>query len=1092
MDHHAELQPGSPTTSRDPTVLGHQANDLLMRFERLGNLTDLDLAIQYQTQAVSLTPNTHGTTGILLNELGIMLGHRFARLGNLADLTDAIEHQQRALSLLPQGHTEQAKTLNALGLSRRRRYLRLGNPEDIDLAIEHQRRAATVVNEGDVELVASIFNHLGNSLGLRLERTGNLQDIEEAIELQSRCINITSHDHPERPKFLNNLGNSFWRRFDRLGNLGDLSQAIEYRQQAVLLLPTDYPDKHRFLNNLGVAFLGRFEHLADLSDLDEAIRNLQEVIKLRPANHPDRCGPLNNLAICFQRRHERLSQASDIDQAIRYQQEAILATPDGHVRIPTYLLNMGRILLARYQHLGIQADPERAIESLRQADSLLPDRHIEKPRALLNLGNAYRLRFGLSGSKFDINEAIKCHQLSLSLMPNDYTIRSHALSFLGTSFQTRFEWLGDLSDCEEAIRYHSAAISATPAGSIILPTLYFVLASAYRVRFDHMSDLSDIDKSIEFHKKANSSAPEDHLHIAHWLGCTGDAIERRAQHSGDRTYMTEAIECFQRAAQAPRSPALHRFKAARSWIRLLAQQPDASTLDAYQLAMGFLPLILWQGNTIRKRYLDAIHIGDFVTEATGAAFAAGQSSLAAEWFEAGRSIVWKQRLQLRQSVKDLYPADHVLARRIETVMNELAAVEALDYGVYSPDQAMRGEEAAQKHRQLAEDLSVLITYGNRKVPGFEDFSKPKMFAQLANAARLGPVVIVNIHSTRCDALALLIGGDTKHIPIGSYSHEKAKKAHSDWTRNLKLFGVRERGIKRQNDSKQPSRAIFARILTELWVDLIRPILECLGFMRINRTKPLPHLTWCTTGPLTFLPIHAAGSYSSMQPRERIFDYVVSSYTPTLSAMMVPAKYHGQFRGTLAIGLKTTPEKSDLPYALEEVERVHKVMSGMPFQRLIGSEATIESVLGGLEGNSWVHFACHATQDVGDPNESGFFLHDGKLNLAMITKQPLKHASLAYLSACETATGDAELPGEAIHLAAGMLMAGFGTVIATMWAMRDDHGPVVAERVYAELLMDGVPDSRQAAEALHNAVAYLRDRVGEDRYEEWAPFIHMGI
>ncbi|KAG8792765.1 hypothetical protein FRC12_004919 [Ceratobasidium sp. 428] len=209
-------------------------------------------------------------------------------------------------------------------------------------------------------------------------------------------------------------------------------------------------------------------------------------------------------------------------------------------------------------------------------------------------------------------------------------------------------------------------------------------------------------------------------------------------------------------------------------------------------------------------------------------------------------------------------------------------------------------------------------------------------------------------------------------------------------------------------------------------------------------------------------------------------------------MMVPAKYHGQFRGTLAIGLKTTPEKSDLPYALEEVERVQKVMSGMSFQRLTGSDATIESVLRGLEGNSWVHFACHATQDVGDPNESGFFLHNGKLNLAMITKQPLKHASIAYLSACETAMGDAELPGEAIHLAAGMLMAGFGTVIATMWAMKDEHGPVVAERVYAELLVDGVPDSRQAAAALHSAVAYLRDRVGEDKYEEWAPFVHMGI
>jgi CHAT domain-containing protein len=38
----------------------------------------------------------------------------------------------------------------------------------------------------------------------------------------------------------------------------------------------------------------------------------------------------------------------------------------------------------------------------------------------------------------------------------------------------------------------------------------------------------------------------------------------------------------------------------------------------------------------------------------------------------------------------------------------------------------------------------------------------------------------------------------------------------------------------------------------------------------------------------------------------------------------------------------------------------------------------------------------------------------------------------YLSACETAKGDAEQPDQVVHLAATMLFAGFKNVVATMW------------------------------------------------------------
>lgn len=56
-----------------------------------------------------------------------------------------------------------------------------------------------------------------------------------------------------------------------------------------------------------------------------------------------------------------------------------------------------------------------------------------------------------------------------------------------------------------------------------------------------------------------------------------------------------------------------------------------------------------------------------------------------------------------------------------------------------------------------------------------------------------------------------------------------------------------------------------------------------------------------------------------------------------------------------------------------------------------------------------------------------------------------------LSACQTATGDAKLPEEAVHLAAGMLAIGFQSVVGTMWSLGDADAPVVADAFYESLL-----------------------------------------
>ncbi|KAJ7842928.1 CHAT domain-containing protein, partial [Mycena leptocephala] len=159
--------------------------------------------------------------------------------------------------------------------------------------------------------------------------------------------------------------------------------------------------------------------------------------------------------------------------------------------------------------------------------------------------------------------------------------------------------------------------------------------------------------------------------------------------------------------------------------------------------------------------------------------------------------------------------------------------------------------------------------------------------------------------------------------------------------------------------------------------------------------------------------------------------------------------------------------------------------------LVGNQATVDAVKLQLQNCSWVHLACHGRQDLGDPTKSHLQLYGGNLELETILRMPLSNAQFAFLAACQTAMGDAELVNESFHLGGGFIAAGFRSVIGTMWSMTDEDGPTVAETVYSHLFRDGQQlQASDAAVALQLAVKELRRRTIP--YERWIPFIHIGV
>jgi hypothetical protein len=250
--------------------------------------------------------------------------------------------------------------------------------------------------------------------------------------------------------------------------------------------------------------------------------------------------------------------------------------------------------------------------------------------------------------------------------------------------------------------------------------------------------------------------------------------------------------------------------------------------------------------------------------------------------------------------------------------------------------------------------------------------------------------------------------------------------------------------------------------------------------------------------------------------ESCTDYFVSSYTPTLSALLRAQNksYNGLTICEAVLLLVSESIGSEVQLrpihgVEEEIDIVRHSAESHGVDRIDTyrkGAATLEAITSAIKTSRMIHLACHGTQDISDPLSSGFHLRDGKLTISQLMHIDLSHPFLAYLSACQTATGDHNQPDQVMHLAAAMLFMGFPSVIATMWYVKmtfkefsadewsirfisDTDGPSVARTFYDELFCESTINAHSVPYALDAAIAKLRQNGATP--DRWAPFIHMG-
>jgi CHAT domain-containing protein len=192
----------------------------------------------------------------------------------------------------------------------------------------------------------------------------------------------------------------------------------------------------------------------------------------------------------------------------------------------------------------------------------------------------------------------------------------------------------------------------------------------------------------------------------------------------------------------------------------------------------------------------------------------------------------------------------------------------------------------------------------------------------------------------------------------------------------------------------------------------------------------------------FLPLHAAGDYD-VGKEDCCSDYVVSSYAPTLSALLRAQKSVQSFSkrdAKLALVAAMTTQHINLPTLWninDEIDCVRAAAEGAKIaidEDCVDRKAVVENVAEAFTNANLAHIACHGIQNVEHALSSGFCLVDGNLTVSRLMELDLKNAFFAFLSACETAKGDEKQPDQTVHLAATMMFIGFRSVVATMWSV----------------------------------------------------------
>lgn len=1035
-------------------------NMLADRYDNIGLIEDLSRSIEILEEALKSALDAVDQARISNNLSSMLITRHEYHTRSIGDIDRAIDLATEALEI----HTCRASVLNNLGRGLGARYQCTGSATDLDDAIEALDEGLHVESEEYPVDRGTLLTNLQLFLIRRSKKTGSMRDLDRATEAFDEALD-TSTSTGSRIVGLNVSGISHGYRFDMTGSIEDLNRSIEAYDDALNLSSLQQPERIFIMNNLGGGLADRFKRFGSIKDLEHSIALADEALELLPLDSSYRRTLLKNLGSRLLIRYDQNGSEENLDRAVEVASEALGLTPTHHPDRTSCLSFFAGALVKRYIRTGSIEDLDHAIKVASEALDATQLSHADRMSQLKELKYLLSYRSERSRSIAAINQFVEVNDELIDLLPADHPNRAPWLADLGEALHTRFVQTKSIKDINRAIQVIDEAIQFTPLDD---PRRVYRLdqVSAWLARrYGCTKSIADIDRAIEFAQEALRATEIDsprRLTALNHLGCTLVAKMEQSESVDD---IKPFLSIFKDGWNCPIAPPSQRILSIELVVYLLDLDSDwegSSTL--METAVQLLPFVSPRSlkHADRQHQLK-IHNG-LPSRATAYALRDHREpSDALKTLEFGRGIVASFLIDLRGDVSYLEEQHPQLAAEFIRLRDRLDTP-ADNNALWESSKAFYLESEQKKRREAEKRLSEILEE-IRAQPGLSGFLRPLSEEALRAAADLGPLIIVTIDSFRCDAFLV-------------ESHQ-IRVLHLP---DLTLEDV-EKHVKGLQTSRLSSSYVTST-LEWLWDTIAGPCLDGLGYNKPITGDNWPRVWWIPTGPLSHLPLHAAGRHAKGST-DTVLDRVVSSYVSSVKALvhgrqqasrMPPEPVSGS---ALLVTMENTPNRSQLYFAVEETSVLESLCQPLQLKPIRLRQQTRNEVLGQVGASTIFHFAGHGYSDPLEPSQSSLLLEDWQKSPLTVghlrdLRLSQKGLFLAYLSACSTGANKVKnLDDEGINLISACQLAGFRHVIGTLWEVSDRVCVDVARTVYEMLRDEGMTDAA-VARGLHRATRALRD------------------
>ncbi|MEY9995424.1 hypothetical protein ABIE67_007456 [Streptomyces sp. V4I8] len=867
---------------------------------------------------------------------------------------------------------------------------------------------------------------------------------------------------------------------------------VERRDQAWLLaigLPLDHEDRSGALLDLYHQHIDLWELGGDTEAIGLAYDTVFEAM-LTTSPDARRAELLKALAHAAATISVQTGSPEDATVAVAAARALLEMPARDEEQRALWLATLASALVEQFERGANPAAGREAVTVAEEAVALTAPGEENLPLRWSTLSMAARA-VAESGDHGLFAQAVEAGAQAVATIPADDLRRIGMLYNYAAAVQTQAVTTGatDAEPFREAERAYRAALALLAPDHPDTPRIESTIADVLYHRYHQCGDLDALDDSLDLAEKAVRETPRDH----HWWPLRAFALARSARalatFGGPRAdeLREQAITYYRAVGTHPAATAQHRMMCEQGQAAMLAEADPATVLNALERVIAAIPAAVSRALPRTQRLRAVRQLDGLADQVVDAGLRSGELDRALELLEQCRAVLFGDAWGIRRGWAKLVEIRPELAEELSQVEKDLANADSYSDLTFQIEVEYRGQtstrdwdprpQAVERIRRLAARRDNLIETA-RAVRGFENLLIPPDLEMLRERLIGHTVVIVSTAGT-----ALVVPGDylqpVETVPLRQLTASTARAQ----VRKVRAAIADVKAPECSFDRREQAQLDVHAVLEWLWDTTAGPILDRVADSR---------LWWCPIGVMAGLPLHAAGRHRDRAGRT-VFDRVVSSYTPSLTALAdtvtMPTPRHAR-PTALAVGVGEREGVPTLTSARDEAEAVAALLPGSTV--LVDSAASADAIKDGLHDHAIAHFACHgrAVSSAEHPDLGGLMLNNGMFVPSFVRDLRTTQAQLAFLSACDTASPDPALLDEPLNLASAFHLAGFRGVIGTLWHTADSTETAVA--VYEALTAHGTrpADTARAATALTETSRRMRDAYPAVP-TRWAAHVHVG-